>query len=97
MIIFGNPERERSFLVPKTLKRVTVRCPTDRLDKRVPLVLHKLPGSGDYRHIVQLPPGVEFGLDIKLPRGMAILEYSDGSKERLAGRDEHVMVRGGIR
>lgn len=97
MIIFGQPEGERSFLAPRELKKVTVRNPTDRLDKRVPLVLHRVPGSGEFRHIVQLPPGVEFEVDIFLPRGMAVLTYTDGTKERFAGRDEHVMVRGGLR
>lgn len=94
-LILGAPERERVILSPRNLTEIWVRCPTDLLHSRVPLVLHKLVGGGSApSYMVQTPPGVKWKQELTMPRGMAILVYSDGTYEKLEGREPQVFVNG---
>ncbi len=90
------------------LRQIWVRQVTDLIDPRVPLFLVTLSGSSKgLRHQVQVPPGVEvlqerelmgparFGPKFpRIPRGMAICVYSDGTYRRYPPRDEKLFFRG---
>lgn len=84
----GRPEGVHELPPHPGLVELWVRNPTDLFDPIVPLAVYKLPGdhATEWRHMVQVPPGVELFIHPHIEQGTAWLVFEGGSFRPLNGR-----------